>query len=87
MSATKAPSEGVRHSVADGTRWQEMAHECRKIAERNVTRWGLRAHYSPNTLAFTVVLHLVLPQKVKDSKTPLFDQLVDAKDLKSHSNY
>ena len=38
MSATKAPSEGVLHSVADGTRWQEMAHECREIAERTLHR-------------------------------------------------
>ena len=35
MSATKALSAGVFHSVADGSRWQEMSHECRKIAERS----------------------------------------------------
>ena len=38
MSATKARSEGVRLSVAGGTRWQEMAHECREFAERGRLR-------------------------------------------------
>jgi hypothetical protein len=35
MSATKAPSEAVRHSTRDDHRWWGMADECRKIADLN----------------------------------------------------